>query len=99
MYPYERKRILVSISILCILGLNILPLVQFITQFRDPDFSKALDRAKNQGYSQMQLVHDYPFMPIKRGEAAIWFVETATILKQECLILDSKNPACFIKDI
>lgn len=48
MYPYERKRILVSISIICILGWTILPLMQFITQVRDPEFQQALTRAKEQ---------------------------------------------------
>jgi hypothetical protein len=88
MYPYERKRLLVAICILCIVGLNILPLVQFITQFRDPDFGKALSWAKEQGYTQTELAHDYPFIPIKRAEAAIWFVETATALKQECIYIN-----------
>lgn len=99
MYPYERKRILVALCIICILGRTLLPLMQFITQVRDPEFSQALDWAKQQGYSQVDYARNYPFMPIKRSEAARWFVETAKILQQSCLTQQRDIPACQIKDI
>jgi hypothetical protein len=73
--------------------------MQFITQLRDPEFHQALTRAKEQGYSQIDYARNYPFMPIKRAEAAIWFVETAKILQQSCLTQQQDIPACQIKDI
>jgi hypothetical protein len=38
-------------------------------------------------------------MPIKRAQAALWFVETARILEQSCLIQRQDTPACQLKDI
>ncbi len=38
-------------------------------------------------------------MPIKRSEAATWFVETAKILQQSCFQGQQDIPACQIKDI
>lgn len=99
MYRYERKRIIVTCCIIVLLGWSVLPMMTSLTQLRDPEFAQAVQRAQDMQFPGIDQAVSYPFLPITRAAAAVWYAHSATIAEQSCTDTSTLHAQCNLRDI
>ena len=91
----EWKKILALVSITVFAGGIFLHWVMFGKVLDDPEFDAALLRAEQTGITEIDLIREYPFSPVTRTEAAIWYV----LLAQDIWLVPPDDEACEFQDI
>jgi hypothetical protein len=70
-----------------------------LTQLRDPEFAQAVQRAQDMQFPGIDQAVSYPFLPITRAAAAVWYAHSATIAEQSCTDTSILHAQCNLRDI
>lgn len=92
----ERKEFLVGISICCLLGWSMLPLIQYGPLLQDPEFDHALTWAENKQFGDIADAKNYPFSSMTRAQSAPRFSRFAETLGLQFI---KTEQACMFSDI